>query len=183
MFWKFWKPKYILSGQSSQHCISWTGEQWEFKLTDPDEVRQGTNIDVFIKSRIKCDWLYSLFYVCVRVCGVCGEGGNKNLHLIAVIHEKLSQRNVQKIQNCVSEIENQKSHFPKLENLVQVARRWGIRKNKPKMNYEKLSRGLRYYYDKNIIQKTGGKRCQLLLSPMHAHPLAEYHNGWIRFHT
>jgi len=26
------------------------------------------------------------------------------------------------------------------------------------MNYEKLSRGLRYYYDKNIIQKTAGKR-------------------------
>ena len=41
---------------------------------------------------------------------------------------------------------------------IQVARRWGIRKNKPKMNYEKLSRGLRYYYDKNIICKTAGKR-------------------------
>ena len=40
----------------------------------------------------------------------------------------------------------------------KVAKRWGSRKNKPKMNYEKLSRGLRYYYDKNIIQKTGGKR-------------------------
>lgn len=40
----------------------------------------------------------------------------------------------------------------------QVARRWGRRKNKPKMNYEKLSRGLRYYYDKNIIHKTAGKR-------------------------
>ena len=40
----------------------------------------------------------------------------------------------------------------------QVARRWGLRKNKPKMNYEKLSRGLRYYYDKNIICKTAGKR-------------------------
>lgn len=25
------------------------------------------------------------------------------------------------------------------------------------MNYEKLSRGLRYYYDKNIIRKTAGK--------------------------
>ena len=43
-------------------------------------------------------------------------------------------------------------------DLFQVARRWGLRKNKPKMNYEKLSRGLRYYYDKNIILKTGGKR-------------------------
>ncbi|EQB77998.1 v-ets erythroblastosis virus E26 oncogene 1 isoform 3-like protein [Camelus ferus] len=40
----------------------------------------------------------------------------------------------------------------------EVARRWGKRKNKPKMNYEKLSRGLRYYYDKNIIHKTAGKR-------------------------
>jgi len=40
----------------------------------------------------------------------------------------------------------------------EVARRWGTRKNKPKMNYEKLSRGLRYYYDKNIIRKTAGKR-------------------------
>ena len=40
----------------------------------------------------------------------------------------------------------------------EVARRWGARKNKPKMNYEKMSRGLRYYYDKNIILKTAGKR-------------------------
>ncbi|XP_059143784.1 protein c-ets-1-A-like isoform X2 [Physella acuta] len=46
----------------------------------------------------------------------------------------------------------------KLLDPDEVARRWGIRKNKPKMNYEKLSRGLRYYYDKNIIHKTAGKR-------------------------
>ena len=43
-------------------------------------------------------------------------------------------------------------------DFLQVAKRWGQRKNKPKMNYEKLSRGLRYYYDKNIIHKTAGKR-------------------------
>ncbi|XP_046971097.1 ETS-like protein pointed isoform X2 [Vanessa cardui] len=66
----------LLTDRSCQGFISWTGDGWEFKLTDPDE----------------------------------------------------------------------------------VARRWGIRKNKPKMNYEKLSRGLRYYYDKNIIHKTAGKR-------------------------
>eukprot|EP00095_Tigriopus_kingsejongensis_P003464 maker-scaffold13_size735724-snap-gene-4.8 protein:Tk03464 transcript:maker-scaffold13_size735724-snap-gene-4.8-mRNA-1 annotation:"hypothetical protein BRAFLDRAFT_125635" len=66
----------LLTDKSCQHFIAWTGDGWEFKMTDPDE----------------------------------------------------------------------------------VARRWGIRKNKPKMNYEKLSRGLRYYYDKNIILKTAGKR-------------------------
>ncbi|XP_067931793.1 protein C-ets-1-like isoform X2 [Watersipora subatra] len=66
----------LLTDKSCQSFICWTGTDWEFKLTDPDE----------------------------------------------------------------------------------VARRWGIRKNKPKMNYEKLSRGLRYYYDKNIIHKTAGKR-------------------------
>ena len=66
----------LLTDKNCQHFISWTGDGWEFKLSDPDG----------------------------------------------------------------------------------VARRWGIRKNKPKMNYEKLSRGLRYYYDKNIIHKTAGKR-------------------------
>lgn len=66
----------LLTDSTCQNIISWTGDGWEFKLTDPDE----------------------------------------------------------------------------------VARRWGKRKNKPKMNYEKLSRGLRYYYDKNIIHKTSGKR-------------------------
>ncbi|XP_067117235.1 transforming protein p54/c-ets-1-like [Osmerus mordax] len=66
----------LLTDRSCQSFISWTGDGWEFKLTDPDE----------------------------------------------------------------------------------VAQQWGRRKNKPKMNYEKLSRGLRYYYDKNIIHKTSGKR-------------------------
>lgn len=35
----------------------------------------------------------------------------------------------------------------------QVARRWGIQKNRPAMNYDKLSRSLRYYYEKGIMQK------------------------------
>ena len=35
---------------------------------------------------------------------------------------------------------------------------WGERKSKPNMNYDKLSRALRYYYDKNIMTKVHGKR-------------------------
>ncbi|XP_069460951.1 ETS translocation variant 2 [Ambystoma mexicanum] len=46
----------------------------------------------------------------------------------------------------------------KLSDPTEVAKRWGKRKNKPRMTYEKLSRGLRYYYHKDIIHKTGGQR-------------------------
>ena len=42
--------------------------------------------------------------------------------------------------------------------LSQVARRWGIQKNRPAMNYDKLSRSLRYYYEKGIMQKVAGER-------------------------
>lgn len=46
----------------------------------------------------------------------------------------------------------------KLNDPDEVARRWGERKSKPNMNYDKLSRALRYYYDKNIMTKVHGKR-------------------------
>nr|XP_014090996.2 DNA-binding protein D-ETS-6-like [Bactrocera oleae]XP_036222630.1 DNA-binding protein D-ETS-6-like [Bactrocera oleae] len=46
----------------------------------------------------------------------------------------------------------------KLIDPDEVAKRWGERKAKPNMNYDKLSRALRYYYDKNIMTKVHGKR-------------------------
>ncbi|XP_076457817.1 GA-binding protein alpha chain-like isoform X2 [Babylonia areolata] len=46
----------------------------------------------------------------------------------------------------------------KLNNPEMVAQLWGQRKNKPTMNYEKLSRALRYYYDGDMIAKVHGKR-------------------------
>ncbi|MBN3303103.1 ELK4 protein, partial [Amia calva] len=46
----------------------------------------------------------------------------------------------------------------KLQQAEEVARLWGVRKNKPSMNYDKLSRALRYYYDKNIIKKVNGQK-------------------------
>lgn len=46
----------------------------------------------------------------------------------------------------------------KLVNAEEVAKLWGLRKNKHNMNYDKLSRALRYYYDKNIIKKVMGQK-------------------------
>ena len=46
----------------------------------------------------------------------------------------------------------------KLRDPEVVAQLWGTRKNKPNMNYEKLSRALRYYYDGDMICKVHGKR-------------------------
>lgn len=44
----------------------------------------------------------------------------------------------------------------KLVEPEEVARRWGLQKNRPAMNYDKLSRSLRYYYEKGIMQKVAG---------------------------
>ncbi|KAI6175648.1 Ets-domain protein [Aphelenchoides bicaudatus] len=46
----------------------------------------------------------------------------------------------------------------KLLDAEAVARLWGVRKGKHQMNYDKLSRALRYYYDKNIIKKVNGQK-------------------------
>lgn len=46
----------------------------------------------------------------------------------------------------------------KLLDPETVSLLWGIRKRKPSMNYDKLSRAIRYYYDKKIMHKVHGKR-------------------------
>ncbi|OQR75530.1 SAM pointed domain-containing Ets transcription factor-like [Tropilaelaps mercedesae] len=42
----------------------------------------------------------------------------------------------------------------KIEDSVRVAKLWGRRKNRPAMNYDKLSRSIRQYYRKGIMKKT-----------------------------
>lgn len=49
----------------------------------------------------------------------------------------------------------------KLLDPEEVARLWGMQKNRPTMNYDKLSRSLRYYYEKGRTTcslKSHGKR-------------------------
>ncbi|KAH9422194.1 hypothetical protein DERP_002490 [Dermatophagoides pteronyssinus] len=56
--------------------------------------------------------------------------------------------------------ERQRGVF-KIEDSVRVARLWGERKNRPAMNYDKLSRSIRQYYKKGIMKKT--ERAQRLV--------------------
>ena len=41
---------------------------------------------------------------------------------------------------------------------AELAELWGKCTHNPTMNYEKLARGLRYYYNKGIMKKVGGKK-------------------------
>ncbi|KAK5864165.1 hypothetical protein PBY51_001126 [Eleginops maclovinus] len=61
----------------------------------------------------------------------------------------------------------------KLLDAEEVARLWGLRKNKHNMNYDKLSRALRYYYDKNIIKKVSGQKFVYKFVSQPDHSMAE----------
>ena len=45
-----------------------------------------------------------------------------------------------------------------INKLSDVAQLWGKCTNNPTMNYEKLARGLRYYYSRGIMSKVPGKK-------------------------
>ncbi|XP_077582673.1 SAM pointed domain-containing Ets transcription factor [Stigmatopora nigra] len=53
---------------------------------------------------------------------------------------------------CIRWLNKDKGIF-KIEDSAHVARLWGLRKNRPAMNYDKLSRSIRQYYKKGIIRK------------------------------
>uniref|UniRef100_A0AAY4DZV2 SAM pointed domain-containing Ets transcription factor n=1 Tax=Denticeps clupeoides TaxID=299321 RepID=A0AAY4DZV2_9TELE len=53
---------------------------------------------------------------------------------------------------CIRWVNKEKGIF-KIEDSAHVARLWGLRKNRPAMNYDKLSRSIRQYYKKGIIRK------------------------------
>ncbi|XP_077866202.1 GA-binding protein alpha chain-like [Saccoglossus kowalevskii] len=80
-------------------------------------------------------------------------GNNGQIQLWQFLLELLTDKDE---KDCISWV-GDNGEF-KLNNPELVAQKWGARKNKPTMNYEKLSRALRYYYDGDMIAKVHGKR-------------------------
>ena len=76
-------------------------------------------------------------------------GARRSVHLWEFLLELLMD------ESCIPLIEwtDESNGEFKLNDSEEVARRWGLRKHKEGMNYDKLSRALRYYYSKNIIKK------------------------------
>ncbi|KAG7275908.1 hypothetical protein CRUP_011358 [Coryphaenoides rupestris] len=80
-------------------------------------------------------------------------GNNGQIQLWQFLLELLTDKDA---RDCISWL-GEEGEF-KLNQPELVAQKWGLRKNKPTMNYEKLSRALRYYYDGDMISKVQGKR-------------------------
>jgi hypothetical protein len=81
------------------------------------------------------------------------NGNNGQIQLWQFLLEILTDREYTSVIEWCGEAGEFKLNDPEL-----CASLWGQRKNKPAMNYEKLSRALRYYYDGDMISKVQGKR-------------------------
>ncbi|CAG9767885.1 unnamed protein product [Ceutorhynchus assimilis] len=88
-------------------------------------------------------------------CPVAGNrfGNNGQIQLWQFLLELLTSREYHSIIQWTGNGSEFRLCQPDL-----VAQLWGDRKNKPLMNYEKLSRALRYYYDGDMISKVPGRR-------------------------
>lgn len=78
-------------------------------------------------------------------------GSHSHIHLWQFLKELLAHP--QMYGSCIRWLERTKGIF-KIEDSVRVAKLWGKRKNRPAMNYDKLSRSIRQYYKKGIMKKT-----------------------------
>ncbi|KAM8703361.1 hypothetical protein ACLKA7_008048 [Drosophila subpalustris] len=79
------------------------------------------------------------------------NGGSSHIHLWQFLKELLAAPQVN--GTAIRWIDRSKGIF-KIEDSVRVAKLWGRRKNRPAMNYDKLSRSIRQYYKKGIMKKT-----------------------------
>ena len=87
-------------------------------------------------------------FTCLSIHTVYFKGNNGQIQLWQFLLELLTDRSAREVIQWLGD----EGEF-KLINPEGVAGLWGERKHKPTMNYEKLSRALRYYYDGDMISK------------------------------
>ena len=80
-----------------------------------------------------------------------GKKSGSNIMLWQFLKELLLQP--ESYSGCIHWLDREKGVF-KIVDSVRVATLWGQRKNRPAMNYDKLSRSLRQYYKKGKMKKT-----------------------------
>ncbi|CAL1535993.1 unnamed protein product [Lymnaea stagnalis] len=80
-----------------------------------------------------------------------GRGHKQTIHLWQFLKELLLSK--ENHHDCIRWLDRKAGIF-KIEDSKKVALLWGTRKNRPAMNYDKLSRSVRQYYKKGIIKKT-----------------------------
>ncbi|CAG4987966.1 unnamed protein product [Parnassius apollo] len=79
------------------------------------------------------------------------KSGSTHIHLWQFLKELLASPQLH--GSAIRWLDRSNGIF-KIEDSVRVARLWGKRKNRPAMNYDKLSRSIRQYYKKGIMKKT-----------------------------
>ncbi len=78
--------------------------------------------------------------------------------MVLCLFRYLSVRRCLPRDNIFTRVHSFSAGIFKIEDSVRVAKLWGQRKNRPAMNYDKLSRSIRQYYKKGIIKKTASSK-------------------------